>query len=1106
VLAGFSGHLVSECFLERRLALSPLDDRTGTLRRALNDWRRRCNSLGPASSVRAVFETGAEPFVRALGFERTGSIHQVERNRGALAATIRAETEPVALIVASWGDPLDPLWRASIEHAARTGAGWSLLFNGTAVRLVDAGRLYSRRHVEFDIDLALDNADTFSALSMLLTAAAFERELSDGRSPIRLLIDASARHSTGVCQSLRNGVSGASTDVLGALLSRSRSADVGNAYEQALTIVYRMLFLLFAEARHLVPMWHPVYRESYSVESLCEIAERGPTPAGLWDALRAVSRIAHSGCRAGDLAVTAFNGRLFSPSRAPLADRRDLDDEAAKRALLALSTRAAGDGQGRERIAYRDLGVEELGGVYEHLLDYEPKVESVRRSAEHPYGLALSLEHGSGLRKATGTFYTPQPIAKYLVRQTIGPLTRDATPERILEMRVLDPSMGSGAFLVASCGFLADAYEAALVRHGGYHPTDFGPAERIAIRRTIAERCLFGVDLNPMAVQLSRLSLWLTTLAADRPLSFLDHHLACGDSLIGAWLVSLGRPPRGTRHRNSAAPCLPLLDDDVLTNTMRLAVPVRFSLAATPNDTASQVRDKERALAGLNARDAALSKWKRVADLWCAGWFASPRNRAPASAFGALSDAILTGQGALPDAVSRRYLAEAEAVAARQRLFHWELEFPEAFFDAAGRRRADGGFDAVVGNPPWDMVRGDAGPADERANARDAANAVVRFTRDSGVYTSQSAGHANRYQLFVERAVALARPGGRIGLVLPSGLAADHGSGPLRRLLFSRCAVDRVVGFDNTARIFPIHRSVRFLVATATTGAPTTSFACRFGERDPAVLDTDDVVPLRLSPSLLERVSGHDLAIPDVRTPMDLRIVERAAALFPPLADEHGWGARFGRELNASDDREWFRPPGTIEQGLPVVEGKDIEPFRVHVDRARAAISEGHAAKLLAGRYDRARLAYRDVASPTNRVTLIAAVLPARSVSTHTLFCLRTPLPLRRQHLLCGLFNSFVVNYLVRLRVSTHVTTAIVERLPMPTLDDCPGAVADIAAIARLLRRRADADAFARLNALVAQIYQLTREEFAHVLRTFPLVPREDRDRAMAMFLSRASL
>ena len=120
---------------------------------------------------------------------------------------------------------------------------------------------------------------------------------------------------------------------------------------------------------------------------------------------------------------------------------------------------------------------------------------------------------------------------------------RDATPDEILQLRVVDPAMGSGAFLVAACRFLAGAYEAALIRTGGCHASDIGEAERVAIRRTIAERCLYGVDLNPMAVQLARLSLWLATLAADRPLSFLDHRLQVGDSLLGAWLAQLRHPP-----------------------------------------------------------------------------------------------------------------------------------------------------------------------------------------------------------------------------------------------------------------------------------------------------------------------------------------------------------------------------------------------------------------------------------------------------------------------------------------------------------------------------------------------------------------------------------
>jgi hypothetical protein len=408
--------------------------------------------------------------------------------------------------------------------------------------------------------------------------------------------------------------------------------DLHATFEQALTIVYRILFLLFAEARGLVPLWHHVYRNSYSLETLQATAEAAGPASGLWDTLRAISRLAHAGCRAGDLRVTPFNGRLFAPARTPLAERRNLDDEAARRAVLALATRRALDGAGRERIAYRDLGVEQLGAVYETLLDYEPIVTpdlkvgpTFGRSTKCRPELQLGrhgvvLQRGSGLRKATGTFYTPQPIAEYLVRRTLGPLVNDAPPDRILAMRIVDPAMGSGAFLVAACHYLARAYETAFVRAGGCLPNDFGPAEQASIRRLVAERCLYGVDMNPMAVQLARLSIWLTTLAADRPLTFLDHHLQIGDSLLGAWLAQL-RHAHDLRRRARTTETLPLFDTSAVDWALREVLPVRFTLSSAPDDTLDQVRTKERALAALVRRDAALSKWKRVADLWCARWF-----------------------------------------------------------------------------------------------------------------------------------------------------------------------------------------------------------------------------------------------------------------------------------------------------------------------------------------------------------------------------------------------------------------------------------------------------------------------------------------------------
>lgn len=1114
MLPGVDGHLLSNTLVERRVASSIDTLAAERVRRQLVAWREGCRALGPASSLRALLQHGAAPLTAALGFDPPTAIDSADP---ALAATLLAGGRTVALLVAPWGEPLDPLWRVAVTQALQRASDWCLLFDGLHLRIVDAGRLYARRYVQFDLDLAIDHPRAFAALWCAARAASLTADAADADS-LHALVAASDRHASAVCRALRDGVLAASSDVLQALVAgrpETRLPPVGDCFEQALTIVYRLLFLLFAEARALVPLWHPVYRESYSVETLRDLAERPSRTPGLWDALRAMARLAHAGCQAGDLRVTPFNGRLFAPARTPLAERRDLDDAAARRAVLALSTRAAPDRDGRERIAYRELGVEQLGAVYETLLDYAPRIERVPRTpgrartpGRTPVQTIVTLESGSGLRKATGTFYTPQPIADYLVRRTLGPLVREATPDRILQLRIVDPAMGSGAFLVAACRYLAGAYEDALVRAGGCHASDIDEAERVRIRRTIAERCLYGVDLNPMAVQLARLSLWLATLAVDRPLSFLDHRLQTGDSLLGAWLANLRHPP-DTRRRaraDGALPNLPLFGDDTIVEALREALPMRFTLESTPNDTLAQVRAKERAFAALTGREAALSRWKRVAHLWCAAWFTASDAASPAAAFGALSDAILGGPSALPGHTANRLLDAADRTAESLRFFHWELEFPEVFFGGDGHRLPLAGFDAVIGNPPWDMMRADAGAPGARSSARATVASMLRFTRDAGIYTAQSDGHANRYQLFVERAIALTRPGGRFGLVLPSGVATDHGSAILRRRLFTRCNVEALIGVDNHLGVFPIHRGMRFLLLTASSGTPTARLACRTGVRDPAELesigeepaDVSPWFPVRVTPAWLERVSGASLAIPALRDAMDLAIIERAASLFPPLGSDTGWSVHFGRELNASDDRAVFRPD---RLGLPVIDGKHVEPFRVLLGSVRRSIGASDARCLLrAARHERPRLGYRDVASATNRQTLIAAVLPARSVSTHTVFCLRAPLPLRAQHFLCGLFNSFVVNYLVRMRVTTHVTTATVEQLPIPTPEAAPGAYAEIAALARLLARRPNPSALVRINARVAGLYQLSAAEFEHVLETFPLIPIEERRETLLVY------
>lgn len=582
MLAGFDGQLLSEHVLEEAATRAQSHgwlDRSAL--RALRDWLECHHRLGPASSLRAVLDVAAEPLVRILGYDLGAT--EIALSKRVIVSTLRAGgSTPVLLVVTFWGERLDAMRTLAVAEAARRAANWCLLFSGTHLRLLDTRAVYSNRYAQFELELVLDDELATHGLWSSVSARALAGDEA-GSSSTALLILASEERRASVSRSLKNGVLAACEHMLRALID-GRAHSIDSAFEQALTLVYRMLFLLFAEARLLVPLWHPVYRESYSLEALCRAAARGPA-LGLWDALRAVGRLAHSGCRAGDLRVTPFNGRLFAPARTPLADRNGLDNEAARHALLALSTRAARDREGRERISYRDLGVEQIGAIYETLLDYTPRVDDTpqidRRERRHQSrtGPTVSLHPGSGIRKATGTFYTPQPFVRYLVRQTLEPLVAQATPDQILDLKVLDPSMGSGAFLVGACTFLAESFESALIRSGSHRAHDLGTVERAAIRRTVAERCLFGVDLNPMAVQLARLSLWLATLAADRPLSFLDHHLVCGDSLLGTWLTSLRRAPG--RHRRIVAR-LPLFEAGALEAAMLEALPVRFTLAQGP--------------------------------------------------------------------------------------------------------------------------------------------------------------------------------------------------------------------------------------------------------------------------------------------------------------------------------------------------------------------------------------------------------------------------------------------------------------------------------------------------------------------------------------------
>lgn len=1085
MIPGLSGSLLSHDALSAGGLTEPEPGESIAVRR---DLARRAGVMarvaGPAWSARKVFDEVAIPLCSALHFR---VVPTVAGQAGVHAHLFHQGREVAVLVTSAWGQDLASLWRDSVRRGIGAGVRWCFCCNGAALRVFDAVRTHSRRYVEVDLTQIASEPAAFAVVWRLLRAEAFA---GGSAAALDAAVVASEHHRSRVKDSLQQGVHDALACLVAAFLQAARrqsgargKVQMSEAYDESLVVVYRILFSLFAEARGLVPTWHPVYRASYTVEALCAMVEAPRRPRGLWESLQAMARLAHRGCRAGSLRVPPFNGRLFAPLHAPLADSLALDDDRVRSALLALTTRT--DKDGRRRIAYADLGVEHLGGVYERVLDFEVSTAGDGRTPVLVRG---------GRRKATGTFYTPRTLTEYLVRRTLAPLVEHAGPDEILRLRIVDPAMGSGAFLVAACRYLSHAYESALVRTGVVSPSGITEHERASFRRAVAQRCLYGVDLNPMAVQLARLSLWLATLCSDRPLTFFDHQLRAGNSLAGA---SIADARRGVSAGSRRPGSRPLFDAAGLERDVGSAVMTVTELREGPEDTLEHIRTKEKLFGRLSSSENPLARWKAVLDLWCAAWFEDSVRRVRAGVF----EALLDGR-TLPASVSGALLESAREISARQRFFHWTLEFPEVFCGPGGRPGA--GFDAVLGNPPWEMLRADSGGPESTPAVPGTAAHLARFTRRSGVYRLQGSGHANLYQLFLERAMSLVRPAGRFGLVLPAGFGTDHGCARLRRHLLEATTVDSLVAVDNREAIFPIHRGLRFLLLTSTASGRTAALPFRSGPRRAADFDVlpdsgRDPEAVVLSRRLLDRLSGEQLAIPDLRTREDAELVARLTFAHPAAGDPHGWALRFGRELNATDDRGHFRT-SVAGGALPVLEGKQIGPFVVDTARSRLFIDAGVAGKLLPGRpFDRARLAYRDVASSSNRLTLIAAVIPAGAVTTHTLFCLKTDVDEDLGQFLCGMMNSFVANYLVRVRVTTHVNVAIVERLPLPRP---PRDSDDFRLVASLARRLAkdpgDAAAAALHQAAAARLYGISPIEFAHLLNTFPLVGRAERDHALS--------
>lgn len=634
------------------------------------------------------------------------------------------------------------------------------------------------------------------------------------------------------------------------------------------------------------------------------------------------------------------------------------------------------------------------------------------------------------------------------MREALQPLVADASSEEILLLRVCDPAMGSGAFLVPAVHFLTEAYGEALIQEGADLDHRLDDEERASYRRLVVERCIYGVDVNPMAVELAKVSLWLATAAAGKPLSFLDANLRCGNALVGADLQSWSTTPAparaGRRDAGEAAAMVPLFDRQPAV-ALHDVLQGRLDLAAEPSDERTQVQAKARRWASLLV-DPEWARLRALADWWVAPFY-TPALRRSGGRWSAVRDQIsrFGADGAPP---------EVRDLPQEVNPFHWELEFPEVFFTAAGERREDAGFDVIVGNPPWEGVtfkaaefygrfdpsyaflrtktdkarrQAELDPHLDVKEARVAADTAIEalkaFIKTSGTYRMLGVkGTFNLYRAFLERELGLLSPRGRLGITIDAGLVGDAGTQYHRRELFDTCTVDRFVLVDNVNKIFPIDSREQFVLLVAGRGGCTDPLPFTVGVDRLEHLNDLGARTVSISRAVIDAMAPETTAIPDVRHPS---LLDLLAAIYADRPLLFGAGIRWGRaachrELDVDLARRFFAADAA---GLPLREGKHVHQFvydfaeptyRLNAEgetelARREWKRSGHRGDLpdsdsasqrgageaginahglrtetLEVPVDRYRLVMRDIARATDERTLIACVVPPGTALGHT--------------------------------------------------------------------------------------------------------------------------
>ncbi|MCB9664680.1 MAG: N-6 DNA methylase [Alphaproteobacteria bacterium] len=943
------------------------------------------------------------PLFHELGYGRLSPAKAVEADGRSFAVSHAWEQAPIHLVSfrfdldkrlpgvsgAAASSPhglLQDLLNRSDEHL------WGFVCNGLALRVLrDHHSLTRKAYVEFDLAQIFDG-ELYSEFRVLWLVCHASRVQGDKPSSCALERWFHAVREEGVAalDKLRGGVEQALVHLGTGLLRHpanrrlrddlhSGTLSTRELYRQLLRLAYRLIFLFVAEDRGVLldPDAPREARERfvrfYATRRLRDLADkkRGGPHGDLWVQLRELMGLLHEGYPR--LALPAFGSFLWSPTACRALTDAEMANEHLLAGLRALCT-LEDDGT-RRTVAWNLVSADELGGVYESLMELHPVVR--KESDRDTFVLETAPGHE---RKTTGSYYTPTSLVDCLLDSALDPVldeaARQSDPEAaLLDLKVVDPACGSGHFLVAAARRMAERL--ARIRTGDAEPA---PRDYQHALRDVVGRCIYGVDLNEMAVELCKVALWMEAIEPGKPLSFLDAHIQHGNALLGATpkLLASGVPNDAwkpiTGDDTEVAKALRARNrqelkgqGDLWAAYLAAEAPGKYDVTSgqvrrvedAPDDDLGAVRAKESAWRRLQASPE-IKDANFLADLWCAA-FVWPKDREhEASAPTHELFRRVSNDAASCPSDTRQ---EVRRLAREYRFFHWHLAFPAVFTPTRGARSEEtgwhSGFDVVLGNPPWERLNISqkewfAGRAPEIAEAPNAgarrraiaglertspelwgewqgalgkADGETSLVRDSGRYPLCGRGDINTYSIFAELNRALLSSTGRAGFIVPSGIATDATTQHYFRAIVEGSQLACLHSFENEEFLFPgVHHAYKFaLVSLVGMACPVPEADLVFFARSVADLE-DRERHFTLSARDFALLNPNTLTCPTFRWRRDAKITKDVYRRVPVLlreSDSHGnpWGVDLGRMFHMSDDADLFGTADVLEAEGWVLDG-----------------------------------------------------------------------------------------------------------------------------------------------------------------------------------------